>query len=252
MAGFTPGAGFFAHRSPTACRNGMRELLDGDLLATDELAGNLREIRLINKGLGWTAATLHLLEQVTRATDLCMFSYLDVATGSGDLPLAVLQRGRRLGWRVDAHALDASRQVLNVARRHIGEAPVTLHTGDACALPFTDRSFDVVTCALALHHFEPNDAVLVLRELERVARRAWIVVDIERGFPAYLGARLLRLVLRNRLTRHDAPASVLRAYSLPELRDLLTTAAVPWQVLAAQFPFRLVAYGVIASESGSK
>ncbi|MDB5058193.1 MAG: Methyltransferase type 11 [Chloroflexi bacterium] len=251
MAGVTPGAGFFARRSPTAYRNGMRELLDGDLLAPDELAGNLREIRLINKGLGWTAATLHIMERVTRAVELRTFSHLDIATGSGDLPLAVLRRGKRRGWKVDAHALDANQEVLDVARRHIGAEPVTLHEGDARALPFASRSFDVVTCALALHHFEPHDAALVLSELERVARRAWIVVDIERGFPAYLGARVLRVVLRNRLTRHDAPASVLRAYSLPEFRDLLTTAAIPWQVAAAQFPFRLVGYGLVASESGS-
>jgi hypothetical protein len=101
-----------------------------------------------------------------------------------------------------------------------------------------------VTCALALHHFPPGEAVAVLRELARVARRAWVVVDLERSFPAYVGALLLRLVLRNRLTRHDAPASVLRAYTLAELRDLLDEAGLRGAVSATRFPFRLAAYGV--------
>jgi ubiquinone/menaquinone biosynthesis C-methylase UbiE len=163
--------------------------------------------------------------------------------------LALLRRARKRGWTVDAHALDSSADVLDAARGHIGSAPVRLHEGDARALPFADRSFDVVSCALALHHFAPDETPIVLRELARVARRGWVVVDLERSFVAYVGARLLRLVLRNRLTRHDAPASVLRAYTPTELQVLLEKAGVDQAVVATQFPFRLVAYGTCPATS---
>jgi len=225
----------------------MGELLDGTAYETAELAANLREIRLLNRALGWTAATLRLVERFVARTGVRDFSYLDVATGSGDLPLAVLRRAARRGWTVRAAALDASPAVLAAARAHISDAPVTLHEGDARALPFADRSIDLVTCALALHHFAPDDAVAVLRELARVARLAWIVVDLDRALPAYLGARALAPLLRSRLTRHDAPASVLRAYSLPELRALLMRADLAGAVATRQFPFRLAAYGVAGS-----
>jgi SAM-dependent methyltransferase len=207
------------------------------------LAGNLREIRLLNRGLGWTPATLRLIERIVAERDLRAFSALDVATGSADLPLALLERARQRGWTVQAAGLDGSDAVLAVARRYLGAAPVALHRSDARALPFPDRSIDLLTCALALHHFPPKDAVLVLRELARVARVAWLVVDLDRSLPAYLAARALRPLLRNRLTRHDAPASVLRAYTLPELRDLLLEAGLPRARVSTQFPFRLVAYG---------
>ena len=237
---------------PTTRRNPIGEILDGDAFSPAELAENLREIRLINRGLGWTAVTLRLIETLVRRAGLRDFSSLDVATGSGDLPLALLARARRRGWTLRAAALDYSPAVLDAARFHLDGAPVALHQGDALALPFPDRSVDLVTCALALHHFAPEQAARVLREVARVARHAWLVVDLERSLPAYLGALALRPLLRSRLTRHDAPASVLRAYTLPELRDLLSRAGLEPAAAARRFPFRLLASGLIASPSGER
>jgi len=234
---------FLHGQSPTTRRNGIGELLDGDSLGPDALAANLREIRLINRGLGWTAITVQLIEDLARGEGLQSWSYLDVATGSGDLPRAVLHRAIGRSWAIEAHGLDASDAVLGVARQYLGEAPVALHLGDARVLPFADRSIDVVSCALALHHFAPDDATLVLRELARVARRAWLLVDLERSFPAYLGALALRLLMRSPVTRQDAPASVLRAYTLPELRALLDSAGLGNAYAGTRFPFRLVAWG---------
>lgn len=229
---------------PTARRNGMGELLDGDTLDDAALAANLREIRAINRGLGWTAITLRLLERLVARSDLRAFSYLDVATGSADLPRAVLRRAARRGWVVRAMGLDASPRVLRIARDHLGLAPVTLHQGDARALPFADRSVDVVTCALALHHFAPDEAARVLAELARVARHGWLLVDLDRSLPAYLGALALRVLLRSPVTRQDAPASVLRAYTLDELRALLRQAGLPEAHAGTAFPFRLIASNV--------
>lgn len=219
----------------------MRELLDGETLSRAMLAANLREIRLINAALGWTAISVRLIERLVLRAGLGTFSYLDVASGSGDLPRAVLRRARGRGWTVRASALDLSADVLAVARDYLAGYPVEVRQGDARALPFPDHSMDVVTCALALHHFAPEAAARVLAEVARVARHAWLVVDLERSLPAYLGARSLRLLLRSPVTRQDAPASVLRAYTLPELRALLSQAGLGDAYAGARFPFRLIA-----------
>jgi hypothetical protein len=100
---------------------------------------------------------------------------------------------------------------------------------------------------LSLHHFAPDDAVMVLREVARVARRAWLVVDVERGFLPYLGALAMRILLRSPLTRHDAPATVLRAYTLAELKTLLARAGLQHARVTTQIPFRLVAYDLRAA-----
>jgi hypothetical protein len=136
---------FLVQRNPTAHRNGIHELLDESGIPVESLAHNLREIRWINRGLGWTGATLRLLDRVVTEAGLARFSYLDVATGSGDLPKALLTRARRRHWTVDAAALDWQPEVLVVAREYLGTLPIVLHTGDARALPFPDHSIDVVT-----------------------------------------------------------------------------------------------------------
>jgi hypothetical protein len=61
----------------------------------------------------------------------------------------------------------------------------------------------------------------LLRELRRVARVAPLVTDLRRSRAAWAGASLLTaLCTRNRLTRHDAPLSVLRAYTPREALQL--------------------------------
>jgi SAM-dependent methyltransferase len=220
----------------------MLEMLDGDPLP-GQLNGNLREIRGINRGLGWTAVTLRLVERARRDAGLTTWSYLDVATGSADLPRALVRGARRRGQTIDAHALDASPAVLDEASRYLRGAPVALHLGDARALPFEDRAFDIVTCVLALHHFPRDQAVAVLREMDRVARHAWLVVDLARSLMAYLGALALRPILRNPMTRHDAPASVLRAYTIAELEDMLRQAGLSAARTTSCFPFRAAVLG---------
>ncbi len=144
--------------------------------------------------------------------------FLDVATGSGDIPEAILKVSRRLNMPVQIVGLDYSAPILRYARERVGEEKaIRLVRGDAFHLPFADRSFDYVLCSLAFHHWGFERSVDALREMERVACRGWLVNDLRRAWSAwYLIRMVAALVGVNRLTRHDAPASVLRAYSLAE------------------------------------
>ena len=82
--------------------------------------------------------------------------------------------------------------------------------------------FDYALCSLAFHHFGFEGCVAALREMERVARRGWLVNDIRRAWSAYYLIRaIIALGGMNRLTRHDGPASVLRAYSVEEYRAMV-------------------------------
>jgi hypothetical protein len=79
-----------------------------------------------------------------------------------------------------------------------------------------------------------------LRSLTRVGRRV-LVFDVERSRLAYLGALALTRVLRmNYMTRHDAPASVSRAYTALEVRALAERAGLRDARVRVDFPFRLV------------
>lgn len=102
---------------------------------------------------------------------------LDVATGTGRLPLAMLRHARFEG---PLFALDASRPMLKIAAEHLrGQAGVLLLHGDAEHLPFDDGAFDVVTCLEALEFMIRPEAVLA--ELCRVVRPGgWLLITHRR------------------------------------------------------------------------
>jgi SAM-dependent methyltransferase len=151
---------------------------------------------------------------------------LDVCCGSADVPLAIARDAWRRGAPIALTVVDRSPHMLALARRRAAGIPdVAVVEGDATALPFADGAFDMVTCNLALHHFEPDAARALLRELRRVARVLPLVCDLRRSRAAFAAALAWsRLASRNRLTRHDAPLSVRRAYTPAEAAALAASA----------------------------
>lgn len=218
--------------------------MDGDGYSDRELAANFRDIRRVNRWFGGVSAVLGVLPAMIPA-GAQRVSLLDLATGVADIPLAIEQWGRARGIEFEITATDRSPQVLALAQAATGSgSAIRLLQADARHLPFPDRSFDIVTCSLALHHFGPDDAVQVLREMHRLGRTGFIVNDLRRSRVAY-GASWLasRLTTRNRLTRHDAPVSIRRAYTPGELADLLDAAGVRGARIERRAWFRMIAIG---------
>ena len=221
-------------------RRDLEELLDRPDADRRELAGNLRDLRLLNRSLGWSAAVWRDLEGLMRRRGLGEATVLDVATGSADIPTEIVRRGATRGLRIRAVASDVSAPVLGEARAAGAPAAgVALLQHDGALLPFRDGAFDFALCCLATHHFRPAMLARVLAELWRVARYAVVVSDLTRSRSAYLGARLMALVLRNRLTSHDGPVSVLRAYTPAELQEIAVVAGLERLRMRRVFPSRM-------------
>src|SRR5690606_28900621 len=179
----------------------------------------------------------------------------DAGTGIGDLPRAIAERARRDGHGLRIVATDVHPQTLEIARRRLAAWPeITVEAADVRDLPYPDRAFDVALLSLTLHHLDDEDQITALRELGRVARRAVIVGELERSWPAYVGARILAATVwrRNRLTRHDGPISVLRAFTPGELLDLARRAGLERPHVHRHPLFRLVLVaGPIARDAGA-
>ena len=229
---------------PPLPRRDAEELLDQTGHDPAELAANLDDIRKVNRLGGGTRTTLRELPALLAAapTDRPV-TVLDLATGSGDIPRALIDRCRRHGRAVQVVASDASPEILAEARRHLAAYPdVTFAEYDARAVPLPDRSVDVVLCALALHHFPPPEAVAVIGEMARLARVGCVLNDITRSRTGLAAAWVAsRVATRNRLTHHDMPLSVRRAYTPSELRVLLTEAGVANAAVRPGWLFRMSA-----------
>jgi ubiquinone/menaquinone biosynthesis C-methylase UbiE len=112
--------------------------------------------------------------------------------------------------------------------------------GDALALPFGNTDFDYVICSLFTHHFAEEQIIKILREMNRVARRRIIVIDLHRHPIAYFFYTTLgKLFLKNRLIRHDGALSILRSFKAEELVALAKRAGLRDVWVSRHFPYRL-------------
>lgn len=195
-------------------RERIPELLDGDLGTPDEVVSSLVDLRHINDWFGGTRATAALLRQVAAASGRRKLSLLEVGAGAGDLPRKAQQLLAREGIELSVTLLDR-------AWSHLPGNGVASVAGDALQLPFCDDAFDVVSCSLFAHHFQPDALQAFARESLRVSRRALLINDLIRSrlhlWLVYAGLPLFR----SRITWHDAPASVRNAYTVEEVRQIL-------------------------------
>lgn len=219
------------------------ELMDEPAADRGELARSLADLRAVNRWLGGTRVILHHLARLVDHHPRPRWRIVDLASGSGDIPLHVAAWARERNLRMEIVATDNHAGTLDLAREHTAADPaVSVDDADALDLPWPDRSFDVALLSTALHHFDDEaDCVRVLREMGRVSRVGFIVNDLARSRPALLGARLLAATVwrTHALTRHDGPLSVRRAFTPDELRELAARAGFANARVQAHFPFRL-------------
>jgi 2-polyprenyl-3-methyl-5-hydroxy-6-metoxy-1,4-benzoquinol methylase len=196
-----------------------------------EYAGSLADIRKVNCFLGDNRATLKffsaLVSGITSSVERPI-RVLDVATGSADIPVAIVQWTRRQGINVVVTAVDINPLAIREAAVFTQTySEITVAVADGCSLPFEDESFDIVLCAKTLHHSSEEDTVRLLKEIGRVSAVGYLILDLRRSWVAWLLISILaRIFSRNRLTRYDGPLSVLRSYTISELGDLADQAGL--------------------------
>lgn len=219
----------------------VTELMDAESLSPEQLHGPLEDLSRLNWLLGWRWLAVAQVRRIVEADDTRGFSLLDVASGAADIPASIAEWAARKGIPARIVATDVHPSAVAVARARTAGIPnLSVERADAMALAYPDESFDIALCTLALHHFGPDDAVRVLRNLGRVGRHV-LVFDLVRTWGAYGWAYLLtRITTRDAITRHDGPASVRRAYTARELRQLAVRAGLRDVRVREHFPYRLV------------
>ncbi|HEX6211783.1 MAG TPA: ubiquinone/menaquinone biosynthesis methyltransferase [Methylomirabilota bacterium] len=161
---------------------------------------------------------------------------LDLATGTGDLALAV--RAASPG-RVVVGA-DFSEAMLRRARTKLaarGERGIPLLAADALALPFADKTFACVTSAFLLRNLADLSAGLA--EMRRVTMPGGLVAALEitrpglRGWDAVFGLYFNRLVpligaavAGDRAAYTYLPRSVESFVAPPQLAQMMTRAGL--------------------------
>jgi 2-polyprenyl-3-methyl-5-hydroxy-6-metoxy-1,4-benzoquinol methylase len=142
------------------------------------------------------------------------FTVLDVGAASGDMGAALSKHFR-------------SAVVTSLDRRelHLRSGRGQRVAADAFHLPFRPRSFDFVICSLFLHHFENARITELLAQMRTAARRAVVVLDLERHPLAYYFLPATRYLLGwHEVTVSDGCISVEAGFRRRELAALARAA----------------------------
>ncbi len=215
------------------------ELLDLHAGNLSEVRRSLGDIRRINTYMGGAKpvcdAVWELLDDTKNAT------ILDIGTGNADILLRLKKQARQRGVRLNLIGLDINARHLQIAREDtINHVNIELLGADAFNLPLRDQSVDVVISTLFLHHFRAPQIRALLNEFSRVARVGWTMHDQVRDALPLWFFRVARPVLaRSYLTRYDAVASIYRAYTPDEMREIIAPIEGAW--VATSFPYRMSA-----------
>lgn len=217
------------------------ELLDDDAGTPPEVQGSLADLGWFNRWFGGVRVLERLVERVAEKSGRRELSLLDVAGAQGEVPARAAGRLRKKNIQLESTVLDR-------VPSHLAGRNASSVVGDALALPFRDASFDLVCSSLFVHHLDPPELRRFVGEALRVARVAVLINDLRRH-PAHLALVYAGLPLyRSRLTRHDAPASVRRAYTPAEMRHLLGQTAAASVDLRTYYLYRM---GIIAWRNGA-
>lgn len=202
------------------------ELLDH---ASPQVArDNLTDLVRINRFFGGHLVLRQILGQFVHRQD--SFSMLDVGAASGDMGEVVRRRYPR------ATVISLDRKAV-----HLEKAGDPRVVGDAFLLPFPERSFDFVFSSLFLHHFSNDQVVELFRAFKKVARRAVLAIDLERGPLAYHFIPATRWLLGwHDISMYDGPVSVSAAFKKEELLALAVQAGLEGARVRAHRPWSRV------------
>jgi len=213
------------------------EILDDPLVDPEVMRRSMKDVERANALFGGKRAALAEIESVLPRKGAA--TMLDVGTGRGDIPCAAVTLARGAGVHLHAIGLDISETL--VADSVAGNQSIV--RGNALALPFRDSSIDIVLASQVLHHFPFSEACVMVRELDRVARRAVVISDLRRSVFAAAGLWLGSFPLGfHPVSRHDGVVSVLRGFVPHELSTIVAEATGRRPNIRRRLGFRLTTH----------
>lgn len=207
----------------------QEELLDEHDAPPPDMERSLRDLRRINRFLGGVPTYRRVLKRLLPDLGRVPLVVLELGAGTADLLDSLPQS-------VFPIATDIKIEHLLYLRRGSRARRVVC---DAMHLPLRPQSVDAITSAHFFHHFTEEENQRMLRAALPSVRRGIAINDTRRHLAPLAFVRLLSaLRLVGRITRFDAPASVLRGYTTEEARNVVRTLGASRTEAIQLFPFR--------------
>ncbi len=215
---------------------------DPELPRADHLAA-LAGLARLNQFSGIDRITYQHLRRLASLTPKRRLNLLDVASGSGDIPISWIRRARREGWELQVTLTDTRAVALEeqqLRARRAGVELLSLHHD--CLHSPLPNGFDVVSCSLFFHHLDDHQVFCLLQSMQAASEGALLLCDLERSRANLaLVTTAARLLTRSPVVHHDAAASVRASFTRQEFKRLAEEALARPVRVASAFPCRFIA-----------
>ena len=200
-----------------------------------EVAEFFRSLNQVNRWFAFAEPFQRLLPRLIMKSRCASLSILDVGAGDGSLGKLLSQWALERGWRWRVTNLDSNLTALRLNRGGVNVA------GTALALPFREKSFDIVIASQMLHHVPGTELKQLLRESWRVARELVLFSDLHRNAALYFTLwALFRVRSFPRSFCDDALLSVRRGWRVKELQAQVAEAGIVGAQVSLYFGARIV------------
>jgi len=201
------------------------EALDDPRCPDDLARATLRDIGRVNRLFGGRAAAAFGLGRLLEAgpAPSPRLTLLDIGAGAGDVAAALVPVAAARGVRLVPLTVDAHRAAAALCR----DAGLAAVVASVSAVPFRERSVDIVLASQFLHHFSRDAAAALAGAFARLARVGVIVCEPRRSTAAAAGIWAASLALAlHPVTRRDGVLSVRRSFTATELGEVLARAGI--------------------------
>ena len=224
-------------------RNLQPEVMDDPNLPRDAHEQALRGLARLNRCSGVASAMYRRLKRIAMNHETRSIRLLDVASGSGDVPLRWAKWAKQEGWNLQLTLLDVRTVAVEEQQRRAQAVGLNvLSMQHDCLQSPLPSGFDVVTCSLFMHHLENHQAGQLLHAMKTASNGTVIVCDLER---TYLNLALVsvasRLLSRSEVVHCDATLSVQGAFTIPEFQKISQQALGYPTKIQRLFPCRFLA-----------
>jgi hypothetical protein len=194
-----------------------------DTLPADDpdAARSRRDLRRINAWMFQTGIMARLLAR--NAGNSRPRTIVDLGAGDGTFMLGLARRMALVWHDVKVILVDRQNIVSSETREHFEAARWRVETVAAGIFDFLEHArpagADIVMANLFLHHFGRDELKRLLDQAARLAPR-FVACEPRRRPLALAGSRAVWMIGCNRVTRHDAVASVRAGFIGRELSEL--------------------------------
>jgi ubiquinone/menaquinone biosynthesis C-methylase UbiE len=148
---------------------------------------------------------------------------LDVGAGGGDIALWFANLCHSRGIEIKILCLDSDPKVIEfAAKRCQGYENISVRQGSAHDIEAIDEGIDYIFANHFLHHLNSQEIPQFLEKVYRTARRGFLINDLHRSRPAYLGFTLLAgIFLHKSYHFFDGRISIRKGFTFHELKELV-------------------------------